>query len=207
MLQRRVFGTTRTTLRRTARAFSLVSLQCTIVNVAAASFRNLPTGSCSRPDPAGSSGCAPRVCSGGFADRERQQPEAALARSRSDPRRSTLAPQIGGCGSWNGFGCTRRRHRPVLARELVLARWSSSRRCGASASLPHLARLVRVDAEAFDLRGVDDRPVPNSTRPPEMRSRAATDSRSAYRMVVRLRAAGGRRNRGAGSSVTAERWP
>ncbi len=103
------------------------------------------------------------------------------------PSSLVVAPQIGGCGCCNGFGCTRRSaHRPVLAVERialvgprtddVLDRFA-----------PHLARVLRVDAESFELdarrRAAGAHVDAAVAQQVEHRDRL----RRPHRMVVRLR--------------------
>ena len=113
------------------------------------------------------------------------------------PSSLVVAPQIGGCGFCSGFGLhAPLRHRPVLALELVLV-------VGPAADdvldrlAPHLARLVRVDAEPFELdagRRAAGAEV-DATVAEQVEHRDGL--RGAHRMVVGLRHQAGRRSRGA----------
>ena len=88
-----------------------------------------------------------------------------------------VAPQIGGCGFCNGLGCTRR-GAPMC--QYLPSAWYVSfvhapTMCS-SASL-HMARVsCGLMSKPSSSARVDERPVPNSTRPSDSRSSTATDS-------------------------------
>ena len=169
-----VFGYQTNDSSATARAFSLVSLQCTIVNVAACLLTNLPTGSVQSAEPAAVVRDALLEVLGRDADGERQQADAVLAdlvvaveaRRRAPDRRVRLLQRLRVHAAL--------RHRPVLAVELVLVVASRCRRCGSSAS-SHISRVScgSMPKPSISAR-VDERPVPNSTRPSLTRSSTAT---------------------------------
>ena len=88
-----------------------------------------------------------------------------------------VAPKIGGCGCCSGFGCTRR-GAPIL--QCLPSAWYSSivhafTMC--SSASPHSSRVsLGSMPKPSNSARVDERPVPKSTRPSEMRSSTATDS-------------------------------
>jgi hypothetical protein len=85
-----------------------------------------------------------------------------------------------------------------------IRRWSSSRRCD-QRFLPHLACVVGMDPKPSSSARVDERPVPNSTRPPEIKSSTAGRLGGSERDGCRALATSARRNRDACSS-SSSRW-
>jgi hypothetical protein len=145
-----------------------------MVKVAARPFTNLPTGF-ARVSPSRYMSIRCFSSSGGvpIVNESRPMPFSPMMRWLSG---LDVAPHSGGCGSWSGFGSTRRGgilnalpfHSSTsfvhAATMTATASSHSSRvRCG---SMPKPSSSARVD----------DRPVPNSTRPSERRSSTAADS-------------------------------
>ena len=114
--------------------------------------------------------------SGGKPTVNEHRPIPCLPTSRW-PSMLLVAPKIGGCGFWSGLGSTRRGapmcqnspsawysssvHAPTMC-------WRASR---------HIARVwLGSTAKPSSSARVDERPVPKSTRPSEIRSSTAADS-------------------------------
>ncbi len=88
-----------------------------------------------------------------------------------------VAPKIGGCGSWSGFGSTRR-FAPIF--QYLPSAWYSSS-VQALTMWPSASRHIsRVSSGSTSKPSssarVEERPVPKSTRPSDTRSSTATDS-------------------------------
>ncbi len=88
-----------------------------------------------------------------------------------------VAPKIGGCGCCSGLGSTRR---GAPMRQYLPSAWYSSS-VHAPTMWPSASRhCSRVSSGSTSKPSssarVDERPVPKSTRPSEMRSSTATDS-------------------------------
>ena len=153
----------------------MVSAQCTIVKVAAVSLRKAPTGFAHSACPFRYIWRRSSSASGGWPTVNEQSPMPRLPISRW-PSTLEVAPKIGGCGSWSGFGSTRRfgidqyfpsRETSSCVQQATMCRSASS----------HIARVsVGSTPKPSSSARVDERPVPNSTRPFEIRSRTAADS-------------------------------
>ncbi len=92
------------------------------------------------------------------------------------PSSDVVAPHSGGCGFCQGLGCTRRRgicqnspsneYSSLVQQPTTCPMASCHMRRLSPGSMPNPSSSARVA----------ERPVPRSTRPPESRSRTATDS-------------------------------
>ena len=198
-------GTSRTTPRRRRTPRPCVGAQCTIVNVAAGSFMNLPDGlDALRRGPCGRGRCSSTSSSGGTPTVNEQRPMPWRPIS-SCPSGLLVAPKIGGCGSWSGFGCTRRgppmcQYLPVGLVVLLGPRADDV----AERLPPHLARLVGVDVEALELQARRRATGPEVDAPVGEQVEHRGRLGAADRVVVRASAAGGRRSR-CGCSSSAPR--